>query len=116
MTDITTKVNNVVTEKINFTYDNNGNQLTTVVETHVDGRLTESKTTSTNIYDERNQLITSITEDGTQIHNNYNGEGYRTVKEVNGEVTYYLYEADKVILEVDADGNQIARNVYGTIS
>ena len=114
LTDITTKVNNVVTEKINFTYDNNGNQLTTVVETHVDGRLTESKTTSTNIYDERNQLITSITEDGTQIHNNYNGEGYRTVKEVNGEVTYYLYEADKVILEVDADGNQIARNVYGT--
>ena len=29
-------------------------------------------------------------------------------------MTYYLYEADKVILEVDADGNQIARNVYGT--
>ncbi len=33
---------------------------------------------------------------------------------MNGELTNYLYEVDKVILEVDEAGYQVARNVYGT--
>lgn len=33
---------------------------------------------------------------------------------VDGTVTRYLYEYDKVILEVDDKGRQTARNVYGT--
>ncbi len=59
-------------------------------------------------------MIKTVTEEGTIVHNFYNAEGYRTGKEVNGEKTYYLYEADKIILEVDEAGNQKARNVYGT--
>ncbi len=35
-------------------------------------------------------------------------------KEGNGEKTDYLYEGDQIILEVDEEGNQRARNVYGT--
>jgi len=59
-------------------------------------------------------LIKTVTEEGTIVNNSYNAEGYRTGKEVNGKKTYYLYEVDKIILEVDEAGNQKARNVYGT--
>ncbi len=59
-------------------------------------------------------MIKTVTEEGTIVNNSYNAEGYRTGKEVNGKKTYYLYEVDKIILEVDEAGNQKARNVYGT--
>lgn len=114
LTDINTKVNNVLIEATNYTYDNNGNQLTTVVKTYVSGIITSVIITATNIYDLHNQLTKTITEDGTEVNNSYNAEGYRVGKEANGEQTIYLYEADKVILEVDGAGNQTARNVYGT--
>jgi hypothetical protein len=35
-------------------------------------------------------------------------------KAVAGKITTrYLYEYDKVVLETDGDGNEIARNIYG---
>ena len=38
----------------------------------------------------------------------------RVAKAVNGKITTrYLYEYDKVVLETDGDGNEIARNIYG---
>ena len=43
----------------------------------------------------------------------YNGEGYRVEKTENGKTAYYLYEADKVILETDGAGNQTSVNTYG---
>jgi len=43
----------------------------------------------------------------------YNGEGLRVEKTVNGQMTRYLYEYDKVVLELDDKGRQTARNVYG---
>jgi len=43
----------------------------------------------------------------------YNGEGLRVEKTVNGQTTRYLYEYDKVVLELDDKGRQTARNVYG---
>ncbi|MGB8455489.1 MAG: RHS repeat domain-containing protein, partial [Anaerocolumna sp.] len=39
LTDITTRVNNVLTGVTSYTYDKNGNQLTTVIKTYTDGRL-----------------------------------------------------------------------------
>ncbi|MGB8451847.1 MAG: RHS repeat-associated core domain-containing protein, partial [Anaerocolumna sp.] len=114
LTDINTKVNNVLTGITSYTYDKNGNQLTTVVKTYKDGAVTSTVTTEYNTYDLHNQLIQTVTEDGTAVNNSYNAEGYRVGKEVNGDKTYYLYEADKIILEVDEAGNQTARNVYGT--
>ena len=44
----------------------------------------------------------------------YNGEGYRVTKTENERTTNYLYEADKVVLETDVEGNETARNIYGT--
>jgi RHS repeat-associated protein len=50
---------------------------------------------------------------GKTVINTYNGEGLRVAKSVNGSLTRYLYEYDKVILEGNGSGNQIARNLYG---
>ncbi|MHB8127234.1 MAG: RHS repeat-associated core domain-containing protein [Desulfitobacteriaceae bacterium] len=66
-----------------------------------------------NSYDALNQLVSTVTNANTVI-NAYNGEGLRVAKTVNGAVTKYLYEYDKVILEIDGNGSPIARNVYGT--
>ena len=110
-----------------YTYDNAHNMLTKV----------DGKGTTSYVYDVLNRLqkatepgsgkITSYIFDaagnrasetviaaGITVTNGYNGEGYRTSKDVNGVVTKYLYEYDKVVLEVDGSGDQTARNVYGT--
>jgi RHS repeat-associated protein len=113
LTAVTTRVNNEITKVTDYTYDNNGNQLITEVKTYVDGALSSTETVQDNTYNEYNQLIQTISEDGTVISNTYNAEGYRVKKEADGEITCYLYEADKVILELDETGSQTARNVYG---
>ncbi|OPZ84859.1 MAG: tRNA(Glu)-specific nuclease WapA precursor [Firmicutes bacterium ADurb.Bin419] len=66
-----------------------------------------------NSYDGFNQLTK------TQIGNMnityaYNGEGRRVEKTVNSSTTRYLYEFDKVVLEIDGTGKETGRNVYGT--
>ena len=101
---ITTKQNGTLATTTTYTYDNNGNQLTTTVNGTV---------TVTNSYDSRNQLIRAVT-GGSAVENLYNGEGYRVEKRVNGAITRYLYDYDKVVLEVDQSNTQKARNVYGT--
>ena len=50
----------------------------------------------------------------TVVTNTYNGEGLRVAKAVNGDVTQYLYEYDKVVLELNGEGEVTARNTYGT--
>jgi RHS repeat-associated protein len=63
-------------------------------------------------YDVWNQLVKTSNGNGTSTYA-YNGEGYRTKKTVNGQTTLYVYEYDKVVLETDGAGKQLARNVYG---
>lgn len=63
-------------------------------------------------YDAFNRMIRS-TANGQTASYAYNGEGYRTLKKVNGETTRYFYEADKVVLELDENGQETANNVYG---
>jgi RHS repeat-associated protein len=111
--NIHTKINGIVTEVKSFTYDNNGNQLATMVQSYINGETQSLITIAVNKYDFYNQLIQTITEDGAIINNTYNGEGLRVLKEVDGEMTYYLYEENKVILELNDEGNQVARNLYG---
>ncbi|WP_312371273.1 RHS repeat-associated core domain-containing protein, partial [Lachnoclostridium sp.] len=64
-------------------------------------------------YDNFNRLTCS-TSKGASIFYQYNAENYRIQKSVNGEVIRYLYEADKVVLELNENGEEIGRNVYGT--
>ena len=100
-------VNQIQDTKI-FTYDNNGNQLTTQITTPTGSKSLAIE----NKYDAYNQLIESKTSKGI-TKNEYNAEGYRTIKTVGEESTYYLYEADKIILEADKTGKQTAKNTYG---
>ncbi|WP_035381790.1 RHS repeat-associated core domain-containing protein, partial [Fervidicella metallireducens] len=44
----------------------------------------------------------------------YNAEGRRVEKDVNGVKTRFLYEGDKITLEVNESGEELARNIYGT--
>ena len=96
---VITKKNGVAISTTNYEYDANGNLTSSVT----DGEKT------TYAYDEFNQLISA---DGAKY--GYNAEGYRVSKNVNGSLTRYIYEYDKVVLEIDAAGNQVGRNIYGT--
>ena len=64
-------------------------------------------------YDVWNQLVKTV-EGDKKVQYSYNGDGLRVGKTINGQLTRYLYEADKVVLEVDGNNNQIAKNTYGT--
>ncbi len=109
----TTTANGVITQTVSYTYDKNGNQLTSVTTPYVN-RVAGTAQTTTNTYDELNELIQTVNPDGTNIVNIYNGEGLRVAKATSGVIRRYLYEGDKVVLELDVNGSLIARNVYGT--
>ncbi len=104
----------VQTEKITYTYDNNGNQLITTRTPYTAGVAGTPVVIQTNTYDLRNQLIRTVTENGTVVENVYNGDGLRVAKTVNGATTHYLYEYQRVVLEKNSLGDTIGRNVYGT--
>lgn len=114
------------TEKVRYEYDNNGNTLIKVKETTkpVDPELSSSfvfqkagtSTTREAVfmeYDVWNQMIKTVDGDKA-LEYMYNGEGYRVEKKVNDQATRYMYEGDKVVLEVDGQGNETAKNTYGT--
>lgn len=113
------------TEKTTYAYDDNGNmtsKTTSTIKPLDVGSMASaslekagsSTTTEASFYEynEWNQMIKTIEKDKTVIYA-YNAENYRVEKKVNGETTRYLYESDNVILEVDAQNNETARNVYG---
>lgn len=63
-------------------------------------------------YNMFNQMVRSTTDNSTQSYA-YNGDGLRSLTIANGQTTRYFYEYDKVILEVDAQGKEMATNTYG---
>jgi YD repeat-containing protein len=67
-----------------------------------------------NTYDNRNQLVS--VNNGAAVSMSYNGEGLRVAKTVIGSTdnghTKYVYERDKVVLELKANGDQKAYSVY----
>lgn len=110
---ITTKVNNVIIKVSEYTYDANGNQLTITKTPYTNGVAGDAEVVAVNEYDKLNQLTKTIAGD-IVVENRYNGEGLRVEKTVDGNTTRYLYEHNKVVLEVDGDtGQQTARNIYG---
>jgi RHS repeat-associated protein len=111
---------------VSYKYDNNGNMVSKSTEKKKPVNATASgsfqlykagTTTESAIafykYDVWNQLAEAVSGDKKEKYK-YNGEGYRVVKNDNNQVTNYLYEYDKVILETDNANNQLSRNVYGT--
>ena len=100
----------VLAQDTDYTYDNNGNQLTSTI-TNYQGTITKSTTSYR--YDALNQMIGTTTSAGLEITYGYNGEGLRVLKTSNGKTVRYLYEGDKVILEVDGNGVEKARSVNG---
>lgn len=64
-------------------------------------------------YNHFNQL-TQLKEKDTTSTYAYNAQGYRVAKTINGKITRYLYEKDKVVLETDGSGSETAYQVYGT--
>lgn len=110
---ITEKMNGTLAEITRYRYDKNGNMLESIVDSYTDGSILSSYSSQVNTYNEKNQLIKSINQDGTTVNNTYDSDGYRIVKSVDGVSTYYLYEDKKVVLELNSDGSQAARNIYG---
>jgi RHS repeat-associated protein len=104
---VTFKTGSTVDEVISYGYDGNGNLISS--ETKKNGTITNSVTYG---YDEFNQLIST-----GDFNYGYNAEGYRISKSSNGSLTRYLYEYDKVVLEVETKAGQqdkVNRNIYGT--
>jgi len=108
-----TQLNGITTETVTYTYDNNGNQLLQTHTAYIDGIPQTPIVKLTNTYDLFNQLISTVTADGVTVISTYNGDGLRVGKSVNGTLTRYLYEAQRVVLEVNVLGDQTGRNVYG---
>jgi RHS repeat-associated protein len=110
---ITTTGAATITSTVAYTYDNNGNQLSKTTTDYVDGVAQTEVVDQANTYDLFNQLIATVTSAGVIVINTYNGDGLRVGKSVNGSLTRYLYEYQKVVLEENASGDQTGRNVYG---
>lgn len=125
MSTVTVKGNGI-SEKVTYNYDDNGNMVSKYKvkldpqQPTLPGALSifkagESDDNGVSFYeyDVWNQLV-KTTEGRKNLSYAYNGDGYRTQKAANGKIERYLYEADKVVLEVDGAGAQTAKNVYGT--
>ena len=126
LTSTTTTSGGGVSTEVAYQYDNNGNMVSKsesdakpadplVTGTFAVYKVGVSTDTSTSFYEynELNQLVKTVS--GSQVTmEEYNGDGLRTSKTVNGQTTRYLYEQDKVVLEEDGSGHETARNVYGT--
>jgi RHS repeat-associated protein len=113
---------NGVIKVVDFFYDANGNMtgrlnstLTPAGATPLPPSLSlklHDKDNAIYEYDVWNNMI-SATTDGETTTMTYNGDGLRVTKTAKGLTTRYIYEYSDVILELDATGNQMARNVFG---
>lgn len=113
LTNTLTVQNSATTQTVAYSYDNNGNQLTVTTVPYVNG-VAQTAQVTTCTFDKLNQLATTVMPDGINVTDTYNGEGYRVTKQVNSQITKYVYVGDKVVLELDGSNNQTARNVQGT--
>ncbi|MEW6183371.1 MAG: RHS repeat-associated core domain-containing protein [Bacillota bacterium] len=95
-----------------FRYDHNGNQTEKNKLIYRDGKLVASQNSNYR-FDDWNQLREAVTPDGKRVFYEYNGNGLRTSKDVDGEITNFAYDGGNPILETDESGLPKARNFYG---
>ncbi|MCX8075389.1 MAG: RHS repeat-associated core domain-containing protein, partial [Clostridia bacterium] len=103
LTKTTTVENLTPVSESTYTYDNNGNQLTE----------TTGSETKTNTYNPRNELVEVKNGQTVTANYTYNSLGKRIQKKVGTEEINYVYDEDRIILELDALYNQISSNTFG---
>lgn len=117
--DIKTKQDAVTLYK----YDNNGNQLAVVhrrpvsgdkPEFHLDLSLGQNRLNENvvNHYDVQDQLSRVLT-GNSKLSCQYDADGYRTSKTVNGTTTYFVWDDDQIVMELDEKGNVRKRYIRG---
>ena len=113
------------TDEVNtyYGYDNNGNQISRWTQTEKTSGTEDAVTlselginaadeTAVYEYDVFNRL-TAIYQGDTIIENTYDGAGDNISRVEDGVSVYYVYDGNTVILELDGNGAEKARNVYG---
>ncbi|MGG2921524.1 RHS repeat domain-containing protein [Brevibacillus parabrevis] len=91
-----------------YTYDGRGNRSAFA------GKRPADKGVTTYTFDERNRLRSATNHTtGLDATYTYFGNGLRATKTENGVQTKYVYMDGNVLEELDANGNAIARNVWG---
>jgi RHS repeat-associated protein len=121
----TVKTQSSITETTEYVYDKNGNMLKKRITTSKPYEIdldtgiyagiigTDIQTDDTLFeYNKRNRLTRTTTKGSTSSYK-YNASGQRVEKETDGTLTRYLYEGTKVVLEVDQNNTETARNIYG---
>ena len=88
-------------EVTRFTYDNNGNQLTSV---------NHNNQTETRTYNAFNQL-TQVTRPGMTAMYAYRGDGLRHSKTINGVRTTHVWNGSFIVLELNT-GNAVINRFY----
>ena len=107
-----------------YRYDKNGNQLATVNlrPTEEKGEVFDldvslgSNRLNDNVvnhYDASNQLVETLT-GNKKVQYQYDADGVRTKKTVNGRETFYVWDGDQIVLELDEDGEVKKRYIRGT--
>ena len=92
-------------DQFTYTYDLNGNLATKT------DKVTSGVTTYT--WDAQNQLIQIDVPGGTSTTYKYDGLGRRIEKDVNGNISRYVYDGADIALEYGGTNNFIARFTHG---
>ena len=111
-----TVVSGEITEITSYGYDDNGNQImqsTGTIKPQEEGAtenieitvlgVNGDRTAGCNEYDGFNQLVKVVSGDMTATYE-YNGDGLRNSKTVNGTTTTHIWDGTKISLELDGQG------------
>lgn len=99
-------------EEFEFSWGNNIKEGEAGVSLFVLGEEERSTSPTLYEYDNRNNLV-KVRQGAKTTQSRYNGDGLRVEKTVNGKGYQYLYEYDKIILEVGENQEETARNICG---
>jgi RHS repeat-associated protein len=92
-------------DQFNYTYDANGNLISK-------GEIATSSVTRYN-YNSENQLIRIDFPDGTFAAYDYDGLGRRIRKNVDGVITKYIYDKERILFELGGSNEIVARYSHG---